>query len=47
MLFDGSLMFEGPISISSKISVGHLRLSSGVVDVASLGAGPFEGSLFT
>jgi hypothetical protein len=47
MLFDGSLIFEGSISVSSKICVGQLRLSSEGVDVASSGTGPFEGSLFT
>jgi hypothetical protein len=47
MLFDGSLIFEGSISVSSKILVGQLRLSSQGIDVPSLGAGPFEGSLFT
>jgi hypothetical protein len=47
MLFDGSLIFEGSISVSSEILVGQLRLSSEGVDVANLGAGPFEGSLFT
>jgi hypothetical protein len=46
MLFDGSLMFEGSISISSKSWSGncdsHLRLSTLLIRV-----GPFEGSLFT
>jgi hypothetical protein len=47
MLFDGSLMFEGSISISSTILVDHLRLSAEGLHVASLGADPFEGSLYT
>jgi hypothetical protein len=47
MLFDGSLIFEVSISVSSEILVGQLGLSSKGVDVASSGAGPFEGSLFT